>query len=210
MGPKAMTTSRVDRTDSTPLLTRSLRALRPLHRWLGIPLALFILLSSITGLILGWKKEVDLLQPPSSRGVSNDLSTWIPVQQIEQIARQALATHLTTADPEEFAVDRLDLRPDKGIAKVRFVLGDWEVQVDGTSGEVYSVARRHADWIERVHDGSFISEGFKLIAMNGLGLGLIALTFSGIWLWAGPILLRRQRRVSSTGSLQLRHRGHRQ
>lgn len=195
MSAKPTTTSRVDR------FTRSLRALRPLHRWLGIPLALLILLSSSTGLVLGWKKEVFLLQPSTPRGISTDLSTWLPVHQIEQIARQALATHLTTADPAEFAIDRLDLRPDKGVAKVRFVLADWEVQVDGTSGEVYSVARRHADWIERLHDGSFISEGFKLIAMNGLGLGLIALTFTGIWLWAGPILLRRRRHVGRTGPL---------
>lgn len=66
----------------------------------------------------------------------------------------------------------------------------WEVQVDGQSGRALSVAKRHADWIEHVHDGSLISDGFKLMYTTYLGAGLLVLVVTGFWLWYGPRRVR--------------------
>ena len=82
----------------------------------------------------------------------------------------------------------------KGIAKVLFKEGNWEVQIDGTSGEVKSIAKRYSDWIESLHDGSIISDTFKLISMNVLGIGVLILMCSGIWLWYGPKIVREMRK----------------
>lgn len=176
------------------ILVRSLRLLRPIHRWIGIPLALIVVVSGVTGVFLGWKKNVALLQPPTAKGASADLRTWRPIHEVEEIGRKALAGRLGEPDPAALELDRIDIRPKDGVAKVRFVRGDWEVQVDGATGEVRSIARRHADWIERIHDGSIIGQGFKVVTMTALGLGLVGLTVSGVWIWLGPITLRRRRR----------------
>jgi hypothetical protein len=88
------------------------------------------------------------------------------------------------------AVDRLDVRPDKGIVKVLMKHGYWEVQVDGASARVLSVAQRHADWIEHIHDGSIVNEIFKVSYTNILGFGLLILSVTGLYLWYGPKAVR--------------------
>ena len=75
--------------------------------------------------------------------------------------------------------------------KVLYKTGYWEVQIDCTSGEVFSVQKRYSDLIEKIHDGSIISDGFKLGAMNVFGIGLMALILSGFFLWYGPRKIRR-------------------
>lgn len=168
----------------------NLRRYRKWHRYVGLTLSLLIGISSLTGVLLALKKDVDLLQPPT-RSAQSQKRSWLPVEQITRQAQEALQQHKGTDD---VTVDRLDIRPDKGIAKVLFAHGYWEVQVDGYSGEVLSVARRHADWIEHVHDGSIVSDLFKLVSMHVLGIGLLVLVISGLWLWAGPIKIRRAKK----------------
>jgi uncharacterized iron-regulated membrane protein len=172
---------------------RVLRALRPLHRWVGVPLALFLLLSALTGAILGWKKEVELLQPANHRGASADLREWRPWHEVNEAAVRGLAAHLPAEQIAGVEVDRYDVRPDRGLVKVQFTRKNWEVQVDPVTLEVLNVARRHSDWIEQLHDLSIISDGVKLVSMNLLGLGLAVLSLSGLWLWYGPIRLRRKK-----------------
>jgi uncharacterized iron-regulated membrane protein len=91
----------------------------------------------------------------------------------------------------------MDIRPSKGIVKILFEDGNWEVQVDGKSGEVLSIDKRYSDWIESLHDGSIISDGFKLVSMNFLGMGLLFLIFTGLWLWYGPRRIRIKKRVKN-------------
>lgn len=171
---------------ATQKISKSLRGYRKVHRWIGITLALFLLLSALTGLLLGWKKNVDLLQPPTQKGVDIELSSYRSVKELAEASLQAVDSLGLTADN----FDRIEYRPTKGIAKVIFDTGSWEVQVDATNLEVLSVAKRHSDWIEHIHDGSIISEGFKLISMNILGLGLVFLIVTGLWLWYGPKRIR--------------------
>ena len=135
------------------------------------------------------------MQPPTQRGTSKSLADWLPVADLGQRASIALvAAHPDQADN---VVDRLDIRPSKGIVKVLFENGNWEVQVDGSTGEVKSIAKRHSDWIESLHDGSIISDGFKLLSMNVLGWGVLLLMFSGLWLWYGPKRVRAERKKSN-------------
>ncbi len=165
-----------------------LRNYRVYHRYLGIALGAFILISSITGILLGWKKDVDLLQPPTVKGKSTNLSEWISLDRISTIAYAALdSAQIITDNP----IDRIEARPEKGMVKVLFTKGYWEVQLDGSTGKVLSVSRRHSDWIEQIHDGSIISDWFKLISMNVLGFGLLILSVTGFTLWFFPKQIRR-------------------
>jgi uncharacterized iron-regulated membrane protein len=171
---------------STKGIVNSVRSFRKFHKWMGIVLAIFLLLSALTGVLLGWKKNVDLLQPPTQSGVDKALTSYMPVDELARASLLAVDSLGLTADN----FDRIEYRPTKGIAKVIFDTGSWEVQVDATSLEVLSVAKRHSDWIETIHDGSIISDAFKLVSMNILGLGLVFLTVTGLWLWYGPKRIR--------------------
>jgi uncharacterized iron-regulated membrane protein len=170
----------------------SLRSFRVWHRYLGIGLLILVLISSVTGILLAWKKNVETLQPSTQKGVSKELSTWKSIAEIAQIAQtEFIKKHPEQADN---SIDRIDVRPSKGIAKVLFEKGNWEVQIDGTNGEVKSIAKRHADWIEQLHDGSIVSDLFKLVSMNILGIGLIVMLMTGFWLWYAPRVVRKMKK----------------
>ena len=167
-------------------LSKSLRSYRKIHKWIGLVLALFLLLSAITGILLGWKKDIALLQPPTQKGVNQSLEKYQSVEALAKASLAAVDSLGLTADN----FDRIEYRPSKGIAKVIFDSGSWEVQVDATNLEILSVAKRHSDWIEHIHDGSIVSDFFKLISMNILGIGLVFLIVTGLWLWYGPKRIR--------------------
>jgi len=171
---------------------QSLRSFRKFHRYTGLLLAVFILISAVTGILLSLKKDVDIIQPPTQKGVSKDLTTWKSVAELSTLATTAF--YEKYPDQKENEIDRLDVRPSKGIAKVLFKEGNWEVQIDGTSGEVKSIAKRYSDWIESLHDGSIINDFFKLISMNVLGIGVLFLIGTGVWLWYGPKVVREMKR----------------
>jgi uncharacterized iron-regulated membrane protein len=165
-----------------------LRRARPLHRWVGVPLTVLVLLSSVTGILLGWKKQFAVLQPTLQRGASSEARDWQPLHVISAAAEAGLASHLgAPAGP----IDRLDVRPSRGVVKVLFNDGFWEVQVDLTTARVLSVNRRASDFIETLHDGSILGEGSRVTVSTLLGLGLLVLSLSGLWLWWGPRLTRR-------------------
>jgi uncharacterized iron-regulated membrane protein len=173
----------------------SLRSFRVWHRYLGITLLILVLISSLTGILLAWKKNVEILQPSTQKGVSKELSTWKAISELSEIAQSEFIKKYP--EQADNAIDRIDVRPNKGIAKVLFEKGSWEVQIDGTSGEVKSIAKRHADWIEQLHDGSIISDLFKLVSMNILGLGLIIMLITGFWLWYAPKIVRKIKKIDN-------------
>jgi len=149
-----------------------------------------MLITSITGILLGWKKNVTLLQPVTLKGASTNLQQWVSFNDVATSALQAIDSVVGRT----IEIDRMDVRPDIGIIKVTFKEGYWETQIDAATGKVLSVAQRHADWIEHIHDGSIISEGFKLLYTNYIGLGLLTLSITGFWLWYGPRRIRKIKR----------------
>jgi uncharacterized iron-regulated membrane protein len=168
-------------------LVKLLRKFRSLHKYIGVTLAFFVLILSTTGILLGWKKNVEILQPATLNGSSENVSEWKSFEEISNAAIRAI----DSAGISDNTIDRMDVRFDKGIVKVLFKNDYWEAQVDLKTARILSVAQRHADWIEHIHDGSFISDGFKLGYTNILGIGLFTLALSGLWLWYGPKVIRK-------------------
>ncbi|MFC3881647.1 PepSY domain-containing protein [Algoriphagus namhaensis] len=170
---------------------RRLRRMRIIHRWLGVPLMIFFLVIGITSILLAWKKKVELLPPTQSSEVQRQ-GEWIPTEKM-------LAIAITEMDSRSLSslVDRIDIRPDKGIAKVTFEEHFTEVQIDGYSGEILSVATRHSDWIEKVHDGSIVdfyfgnTETAKLVYSSATAFGLLLMSLSGFYLWYFPKVIRK-------------------
>ena len=177
-----------------------IRILRKIHRQIAILLFAFFFIISLTGLLLGWKKNsFGLILPPSEKGLSSDLRTWLPFDSLHRIAVAALHDSIS---PELSAeLERIDARPQKGMVKFVFADDYWEIQLDGTNGNILLIDRRRSDFIENIHDGTildviFNTEGdqFKLSYTTIMGLSLLMLTISGFWLWYGPKRLRRMRK----------------
>jgi uncharacterized iron-regulated membrane protein len=176
-----------------------LRTFRSLHRYTGALLFFFFFWIAVSGLFLGWKKHSGgAILPSTQRGTSHSLTEWMPV---DELASRAIAA-LEAADPEAgTTIDRMDLRPGKGVVKVRFEGHHTEVQVDGATGEVLQMATRHSDWLEALHDGSIVERPlgigggyFKLIYTTIMALALLIFTITGFWLWYGPKRLRAAKR----------------
>lgn len=177
-------------------IAQSTRLYRKLHKWVAVPLFLFMFLVGATGLLLGWKKQVNLL-PKTAKGATEQSTQWVSLDSIQSVARTYAALHNL---PDE--IDRIDVRPRKGVAKIVFTQHFTELQIDCTTADILSAETRTSDIIEKIHDGSILDywigqdgEHVKLTYTSGLSLGLILLSISGFWLWYNPIRIRRQKRA---------------
>jgi uncharacterized iron-regulated membrane protein len=171
---------------------------RKLHRWGGIAIALPVLIVIATGVLLQLKKNWTWVQPPERRG-----SSTAPTASFEEILA-ALRT-VPEAEVTTWAdVNRLDVRPSRGMIKVR-AMNEWEVQLDATSAAVLQVAFRRSDIIESIHDGSFFHDRAKLWIFLPSGLILLGLWITGIYLFFLPVLARaRKRRKAAAGEADRR------
>jgi len=175
-----------------------LRVFRKIHRWTASLTFVIFLLVSLTGLLLAWKKHSGgAILPDTKKGVSTDKKAWLSLDSLEVLALQALAAHDADLNPE---VDRIDVRPSKGVLKFTFTEHYYEVQLDCTNGKVMHVQKRFSDLFEQIHDGSIvdrifnIGDGwFKLSYASIAGLSLLTFTITGFWLWYGPKAMRRNK-----------------
>lgn len=165
---------------------------RKLHRWGSILTALPLLVVIITGIILQLKKDWSWVQPPTAK--SADPALELSFDEILAAASGVPETEISSWDD----VDRLDVRPDKGVVKVR-ANNSWEVQLDTKSGEVLHLAYRRSDLIESLHDGSWFSDGAKLWIFLPTAIILFGLWVTGIYLWLLPHLVKRKKKKAATG-----------
>ncbi len=179
---------------TAPVVERT-RLYRKLHKWIGAPLFAFLFLIGLTGLLLGWKKHSGLL-PPTAKGASAEAAQWLPLDSLQRIAQTYAADSLHKSS----AIDRIDIRPKKGIAKIVFADHFSELQLDCTTGAVLSVNARYSDILEKIHDGSLLdfylqtsNEQVKLTYTTLVSSGLMLLSFTGFWLWYNPKRIRKMK-----------------
>lgn len=164
---------------------------RKLHRWGSILIAVPLLAVICSGILLQFKKESSWIQPPTARGAGREPT--VGFDRVLEAVRGVAEAEVRTWDD----VDRLDVRPDKGVIKVR-CNNRWEVQVDAQTAEVLQAAVRRSDLIESIHDGSFFFAGAKLWLFAPSAVVLLGLWGTGIYLFALPYLVRRRYRKKSS------------
>jgi uncharacterized iron-regulated membrane protein len=160
---------------------------RDVHRWGSVLIALPVLAVIVTGVILQLKKESAWIQPPTQRGTSDEPA--IGFDEILSVVQKVPEADVETWDD----VDRLDVRPGRGILKVR-CRNRWEVQLDTKTGEVLQIAYRRSDLIESIHDGSFFHDRAKLWVFLPTALILGVLWVTGLYLFFLPYFARWKRR----------------
>ena len=164
-----------------PVLTRKL------HFWGSIAIALPVLIVIVTGILLLLRKDIDWIQPPSAKG-----SAQTPTIAFDSIL--ITAKSVAKANIEDWSdIDRLDVRPAKGIIKIRAV-NQWEIQIDQQTGEVLSTAYRRSDVIEAIHEGTFFHEAARLGVFMPSALVLFVLWVSGMYLFCITLASRAKKR----------------
>jgi hypothetical protein len=183
---------------NTTQQAKIIRGFRWLHRKIAVALFIFFLLISITGLLLGIKKHSGLLAP-TQKGASSNLSDWLSFDSLHKNAVRYL--HDSVSADLSGDVDRMDVRPSKGIIKFSFKGHYTGLQLDGTTGQLLLVEKRKSDFIEDLHDGSILDDLFgtsdeqiKLGYTIVMGISLLMLVLTGMWLWYGPKKLRKDRK----------------
>lgn len=180
-----------------------LRIFRKVHRLTGAFLFIFFFIVSITAILLGWKNNsYGIILPKTEVGTSIELDKWLT---LDSLHKKASIIFQDSISPNlSLELDRIDIRKNKGIVKFVFENDNWEIQLDGATGKLLSIGKRHSDLIENIHDGSILdrffntsSKPFKLIYTTLMGLALLLFTVTGFWLWYGPKRLKKQKKRNS-------------
>lgn len=168
---------------------------RKLHRWGALFCCIPLLLVIVTGLLLQVKKQVPWVQPATQNaGHSNLAISWDLILEAAQSDTQAEIKGWGD-------IDRLDVRPGKGIIKIR-ANNNWELQMDLQDARILSSKYRRSDFIESLHDGSFFGEASKLVIFLLNGFVLLGLWMTGLWLWWLPIKVKRQKQRKRAAAQQ--------
>ena len=163
------------------------RLTRKLHYWTSIVVAAPFLIILLSGIFLQVKKQVSWIQPATMTGRGD--APELAFSEILEVARTVPEAEISGWDD----VARLDVRPGKGIVKVRSK-NSWEIQLDSQTGEVLQVEYRRSDTIESIHDGSFFHESAKPWLFLACAVGLLLLLVTGVYLFFLPHSSKRRAR----------------
>ena len=157
---------------------------RKVHYWAAFATAVPLLVIIVTGLLLQMKKHWTWVQPAEQRGTGT--APGVPLEDVLTAVRGVPELKVSGWSD----INRIDLRPGRGVAKVWLNSG-WEAQVDLGTGAVMQVAYRRSDLIESIHDGSFFAGDWtKLGLFLPSGVALLLLWASGVWMFWVPFSVK--------------------
>jgi uncharacterized iron-regulated membrane protein len=159
---------------------------RKIHNWGSIIVAIPIIIIIGSGLLLQVKKEFTWIQPAEIKGVGK--TPEISLDQILEITKTVPEAGVSSWKD----INRLDVRPSKGMVKVR-AENDWEIQIDLKDGRVLQKAYRRSDLIESIHDGSYFHDLVKHWLFLPSAIVLLGLWLTGIYMFFQPRWARRRR-----------------
>jgi len=164
---------------------------RKIHYWATAFVAIPVMVILGTGLLLQAKKHWTWVQPAELRG-----SGEVPAIDLEGILTSVRSvSELGVTGWQD--VNRLDVRPGRGVAKAWLHSG-WEVQVDLGTGKVLQTAYRRSDLIESIHDGSFFGgDWIKLGIFLPAGIVLFLMWLTGLWMFWLPFSVKRKRKAAA-------------
>ena len=150
------------------------------HLWLGVAATGILLMVSVTGVLLNHKQALGLM-PDAANEFPKPLTDALSLNALWEAAELEVAPSVASA-----GVDRMDVRPDKGLIKVRFADASvTEVTLDLASGTVLGVGERNDVFLEKLHSGEIFGDLWIFLSDTG-AFFLLLLLVSGYWLWLYP------------------------
>lgn len=174
---------------------RMARSFRWLHKWIGVSLALVLVVVSLTGGFVAFKGQLEYLQPAGRSGAKGSLAEMLPPPRIAEIV---LAMKLPEA-PTLKQINRIELRPSKRMYKVRLEAASiWssprEIQIDAITGAVLNDGLRGDQLWMDLHSFAVFGEATKLVTMTTSGLALLWLSVTGCYMFVYPLWMKARRR----------------
>ena len=161
---------------------------RKIHYWTTVLIGVPILIMASSGLLLQLKKQWTWVQPEERRGTGT--TPKLNLEGVLSAVRGVPDLGVTGWDD----VNRIDLRPGRGLAKV-WLRNGWEVQVDLGTSRILQTAYRRSDLIESIHDGSFFAgDVSKLGLFLPSGIALLLMWVTGLWMFWVPLAAKRRRK----------------
>jgi len=158
-----------------------------IHYWGSAIIVIPLIIVLMSGLLLQVKKEFTWIQPKTMKTKYRDLT--LDFKQILAVSKTVEEAKIQSWKD----VKLLDVRPGKGITKVR-AKNNWEIQIDNQSAEVLAVNFRRSDIIEAIHDGSWFHEYAKLGLFLPSALILLLMMITGIYLFFKILPNKRKQR----------------
>lgn len=147
-----------------------------LHYWGSAIIIIPLIIVLGSGLLLQVKKEFAWIQPKTVKTKYRELT--LTFDKILEVAKTVEEAKIRTWKD----IKLLDVRPGKGITKVRGK-NNWEIQIHNESGKVLAVNFRRSDIIESIHDGSWFHDAAKLWLFLPSALILLLLSITGFYLF---------------------------
>jgi len=170
---------------------RVFRTIWLLHRWLGVAVGVVLMLVAATGFLLLIKKDFAWIQPAVVRGAEGPPEALRPLHEVyDAVFALDLPQLRTEAD-----IQRVDFRPDKRVHKVVSRHDDVEVQVCAITLKTSGPNVRRSDWLERLHDGSFLGDAAHGLLWPLCACILLFLAGSGYVMWLWPKWKKWQKRA---------------
>lgn len=150
-----------------------------IHLWVGVTVGMAILVVAVTGVALNHKRELglmpDVVHEPTAPFVNS-----LPLPRLVDAAAAR------AGDAAAAGVDRMDVRPDDGLVKVRFRDRHvTEVTLALATGDVLHVGERNDAFLEKLHSGEIFGGGWVLLP-DLAALSCLVMILSGLWLWLMP------------------------
>ncbi len=147
-----------------------------------------MLIMTLTGIVLMFKKQSDWIQPPTVKGSEKTPSLFFSTM-LDSIKTVPEADISSWED-----IDRIDVRPSKGMAKVLLKKSKLEIQIDIASGKILQTAVRRSGIIEDLHTGALFGDWVKYGIFLTAAVIFFVQLITGIYLFFRPYIIRYKRK----------------
>jgi len=164
-----------------------------IHYWGSAVIIIPLLIVLGSGLLLQVKKEFTWIQPKTVKTKYRALT--LSFDKILAVAKTVEEAKIKSWKD----VKLLDVRPGKGITKVR-AKNNWEIQIHNETAKVLAVNFRRSDIIESIHDGSWFHDAAKLWIFLPAALILLLMSLTGFYLFIKmlPSKLKNKKKKATT------------
>jgi uncharacterized iron-regulated membrane protein len=160
------------------------------HLWIGVLGTVLLIVIAVTGILLNHKRTLGLM-PDVAHEPSAPFASALSMERIGAAAFAAIPADArggwNVGDPVDLKhIERMDVRPRNGYAKVRFRdRRNTEATVDLASARVIHVGERDDVFLEKLHSGEILGDNYILLS-DIAAIALVITLVTGYWLWITP------------------------
>lgn len=148
------------------------QSLRIDHRWLAIIIMIPLLITTVTGLLLILRQQIEWVQPSSIK--LEKVEKWVTMDQVFSV----ISTDAKTKIHQWKDVSSIIYKPSKGTIQIRTKINTL-IQLDGATAKILSIAPRRTGLLIQLHEGSYWSKNVRQYIFIPSALGLLLLLISG-------------------------------